>query len=262
MYLGSWKINDWLTFPVNTHNPTTGAAADATAVPAYRIYEDETGTPIVTGNTAKLDDANTLGFYSERVQLTAASGFEAGKSYTIYVSATVATILGTMSHSFQMQAEHALHADWQNGGRLDLLLDAVKERTDNLPDDPADQSLVIAATNALLAELNDMAGTGFVSATDSLEAIRDRGDAAWITANLQGGGAIAFTYTLTNEVGGAPIEGAEVWATTDIAGANTIARGFTDNFGQVTFALDAGTYYFWRKKSGWSFDNPDTEIVS
>jgi len=105
MYLGSWKINDYLTIPCNTHTPSTGAATDADAVPTYRIYEDDTGTAIDNGNTAKLDDANTTGFYAIRLQLLSATGYEKGKTYTIYISATVGGIIGTMSHSFQIEAE-------------------------------------------------------------------------------------------------------------------------------------------------------------
>lgn len=33
-----------------------------------------------------------------------------------------------------------LQTDWVNGGRLDLLIDAIKAKTDNLPSDPADDS--------------------------------------------------------------------------------------------------------------------------
>lgn len=105
MYLGSWKIDDYLTFPVNTHKFDTGVATDGDAVPTYRVYEDETATPILTGSMAKLDDANTTGFYTERIQLTAASGLEKGKCYTIYISATVNSITGTVSHTFQIEAE-------------------------------------------------------------------------------------------------------------------------------------------------------------
>lgn len=105
MYLGSWKIDDYLTFTVNTHTPSTGAVTDADAVPTYRIYEDETGTAIDSGSTAKLDDAGTTGFYSERVQLLAATGYEKGKTYTIRMSATVGGVTGAMSHTFQMEAE-------------------------------------------------------------------------------------------------------------------------------------------------------------
>lgn len=105
-YLGRWEINDLLTFAVNTHAAQTLAAADADNVPTYRVYKDETGAAIVTGSMAKLDDANTVGFYSEQITLSAANGFEAGKCYTIYVSATVGGTIGTLSHSFQVETHN------------------------------------------------------------------------------------------------------------------------------------------------------------
>jgi len=104
MNLGKWEIDDFVTFTCNTHDPETGAATDADAVPSYRVYEDETGTPILTGVMALLDSANTAGYYSERIQLTAASGFEDGKSYSIYISATVNSTEGTLSHALQIGA--------------------------------------------------------------------------------------------------------------------------------------------------------------
>ncbi len=214
MFLGKWEIDDFLTFVCNTHDPADGAAADADGVATYRVYEDETGTPILTGSLALFDAANTVGFYSERIQLTAANGFENGKQYTIYITATVDSIAGTMSHNFQVDNQLAgietkidtidtnvdailvdtgttipadlsaidgkidiidtnvdsilvdtgtdipatlstidgkidtidsnvdliladtneLQTDWTNGGRLDLLLDAIKAVTDLLPD--------------------------------------------------------------------------------------------------------------------------------
>ena len=104
-YRGSWKIDDYLTFVANTHDPDTGVATDADSVPTYRVYEDETGTPILTGSMALLDAANTTGFYSERIQLTTANGFEKGKCYTVYITATVDSDTGTMHHNFQIEAE-------------------------------------------------------------------------------------------------------------------------------------------------------------
>jgi hypothetical protein len=109
-FLGRWEIDDLLTFPVNTHSPSTGAATDADSVPTYRVYEDETGTPILTGSMALLDGANTAGFYSEQITLSAANGFETGKSYTIYVSATVGGVVGTMAHTFQVELAPATAA--------------------------------------------------------------------------------------------------------------------------------------------------------
>jgi len=93
-------IGNNLTFSITTHDPDTGELTDADAAPAYRVYEDETGTAILTGNMAILDDANTTGFYSEQIACTTANGFEAGKSYNVYITATVDGDTGGISYGF------------------------------------------------------------------------------------------------------------------------------------------------------------------
>ncbi len=103
-YLGSWKIGDYLTFTVATRLASTGALTDADAVPSYRIYEDEVGY-IFGGDMSLLDNVNTVGLYSERVQLTANNGFEKGRSYNMYIRATVGGIIGGLTLSFQIEAE-------------------------------------------------------------------------------------------------------------------------------------------------------------
>ena len=94
-----------LTFSITTHDPDTGVLTDADEAPAYRIYENETATPILTGSMATLDTANTTGFYTETVACTAANGFEDGKSYTIYITATVDGDTG--GHPFGFMARTA-----------------------------------------------------------------------------------------------------------------------------------------------------------
>lgn len=172
-----------IKFSICTHDPDTGVLTDADAVPAYRIYEDETATAILNGSMAKLDDANTTGFYTELIACTTANGFELGKTYSVYITATVDSDTGGISYEFN-----------------------------------------VASSNI--------------------------------------NGAITFTYTLSDDVSGDPIADALVWATTDIAGAYSIASTRTNSSGEAVFALDAGTYYLWRKKSGYQFTNPDTEVVS
>lgn len=103
-YLGSWNIDDNLVFEVATHSPATGALTDADSVPTYRVYEDETGTAILTGSMAKLDDTNTTGFYSEQIALSAANGFEKNKCYTVYITAAVGSVTGAATRRFQIQA--------------------------------------------------------------------------------------------------------------------------------------------------------------
>jgi hypothetical protein len=81
--------------------------------------------------------------------------------------------------------------------------------------------------------------------------------------------SIEFTYTLTNSVTAAPIEGAQIWITVDAAGNNVIWAGATDSLGIARDdsgglpRLDPGTYFFFRQKAGFTFSpEPDTEIVS
>lgn len=104
-------LGDNITFSICTHDPDTGALTDADAAPIYRVYEDETSTPILTGTMAKLDDANTTGFYSEQIAGTTANGFEAGKSYTIYISAAVGGVTGGISYAFDVESTPA-HGQW------------------------------------------------------------------------------------------------------------------------------------------------------
>ena len=98
-------IGDNLTFSVCTHDPDTGVLTDADAVPAYRVYENETATAILTGSMALLDTANTTGFYTELIACTAANGFEDGKSYTIYITAVVDSDTGGISYGFRAMTD-------------------------------------------------------------------------------------------------------------------------------------------------------------
>lgn len=125
MYLGTWEIDDLLTFTVTTHTFATGALTDADGNPAYRVYEDETGTAILTGTMAKLDDTNTTGHYSEQITLSAANGFEVGKSYSIYITAAVSSVTGGVVRSFQVEAAPATATALQT---VDDLVDDLESR--------------------------------------------------------------------------------------------------------------------------------------
>lgn len=109
-YLGIWHIDDPLAFYLSSATYSTGAATDADSAPAYRVYEDETATPILAGTMALLDGGNTAGFYSEQITLSAANGFEIGKQYAIYISYAVATIAQATHHTFQVEAPITLGA--------------------------------------------------------------------------------------------------------------------------------------------------------
>jgi hypothetical protein len=92
----------------------------------------------------------------------------------------------------------------------------------------------------------------------ALPGVYKAGQAGYLIGrSLSGGGANVVTYTLsTGEFADVTVE-----VYSDAAYANLVATGVTDSFGSVTFYLDSGTYYLLRKKAGYDFENPDTEVV-
>ena len=131
----------------------------------------------------------------------------------------------------------------------------------------ADQTLIkegIAALGNKAATAPAYMGGTFSAASDAQEAIRDRGDAAWVTGagGVAGSGADAVTLTIEDDDGD-PVANADVWISTDEAGATVVAGSLSSNdVGEVEFMLDAGvTYYCWRAKAGINFDNPATFVA-
>lgn len=106
-------------------------------------------------------------------------------------------------------------------------------------------------------------GSTYVARTgadgDTLETLSDQIDGV---GGSTGSGAISFPITINDEDNN-PIDGVEVWVSTDNPATNVVAGTLsTDALGLVTFMLDAGTYYVWRQKSGYNFTNPVTITVS
>lgn len=82
------------------------------------------------------------------------------------------------------------------------------------------------------------------------------------------GTAQEFTYTVVEEGTGNPIEGVAVEIHRNAAGTDHYWDGYSDALGvtkdqfDLKPRLDPGTWYFFRRKGGYSFDNPDTEVVT
>src|SRR5262245_53884716 len=102
-YLGSWKLEDITYVSVQTSSVTTGAATDAETAPTWRMYEDNTSTPVTTGSFTTLN--SQAGFYIAAITLAAAIGYEKGRSYSLRVAATVGGVIGADVHSLQIEAE-------------------------------------------------------------------------------------------------------------------------------------------------------------
>ena len=99
------EIGDDLVFSIACHDPDTGVLTDADAAPAYRVYENEVTTALLTGTMTEMVDAggagNTTGFYTESIAVTVGNSFEAEKTYTVYIEATVDSDKGGICYSFK-----------------------------------------------------------------------------------------------------------------------------------------------------------------
>jgi hypothetical protein len=103
----------------------------------------------------------------------------------------------------------------------------------------------------IINHLTDVKGATFSGATDSLEAIRNRGDVAWITGGT-GGGSNTVTINVKASAVNVVDCYVEVW---DSAGTSFISRTTTNSSGNVSFDLDNGTYTVKIHKAGYYFSN-------
>lgn len=197
-----------------TSSATTGAATNADSTPTVVVAEDGTDlgyVPTVT-NVA-------TGLYKVEIVATVGNGFEAGRRYNLYAVATVggitgrdgigefevlavdlntgvasvqgnvtgsvASVTGLTPANLDVAVSTRMATYAQPTGFLAAIFPALIASTTNIT-----AGTITTTTNltnlpvgaALEATLTDMKGATFTGATDSLEAIRDRGDAAWITA--------------------------------------------------------------------------------
>lgn len=126
---------------------------------------------------------------------------------------------------------------------------------------PADVKLWLASAPAALSTngyiqamlvrwlIDNAAGTPLALASQLVQA----------TFIASGGGSVAKNVYIKH--GGVPIDGVDVWVTTDLAGTNVIARGYTNALGLIVFYLDPGTYYAWKALAGYTFTNPESFTV-
>ena len=227
MYYGSWKIDDVFTFYANTTRFDTGAATDADSVPSYRIYEDETGTAILSGTMALLDSSNTTGFYSEQITLSAANGFEKGKSYAIYIQATVNSVVGAAHHTLQIEAEvDANRVNWANVDNptttVGLSGTTIKAVTDRVTAN-VDQLGGVAQS---LTDLKDFADDGYDPSTNKVQGVVLTDTATTVTNGV--------TVTTNNDKTGYSLSTAGVQAiwdalTSALTTAGSIGKLLVDN---------------------------------
>lgn len=147
-----FSIGDTLTIPFQARG-ATGALADADSVPSYRIYEEGGTTAVTTGNGAKRDDANTTGYYEASVSLLAATGFEVGKSYTIYKTATIGGVATGAIDTFAITGAAASTVSALTGWPAVADVQAKLSVAGITLRDDADSDYIQLIINAVVAEL-------------------------------------------------------------------------------------------------------------
>lgn len=90
--LGQFRIDDTLTFYEGIGDTE----------PTYRVYEEITDTPLLTGTMSGMDMGGVTLFYQGQLALTAANGFEVGKCYCIRVVLSVSGADVIDLQTFQM----------------------------------------------------------------------------------------------------------------------------------------------------------------
>lgn len=118
---------------------------------------------------AGIKDVNTT-----HISDTAQTANDNGADINTLLTRLVGTIAAG-THNAQTGDTYALANGAAGFVAIDTVVDAIKAVTDNLPDS--------GALTTLITHLTDIKGATFSGATDSLEAIRNQGDAAWLTAS-------------------------------------------------------------------------------
>jgi hypothetical protein len=184
-------------------------------------------------------------------------------------SADLSTVAGYLDTEIAaiLADTNELQTDWANGGRLDLILDArasqssvdavdtvvdaIQAKTDNLPVDPADQSLIVAATTAIYDRVGAPAGASLAAdvaavkaQTAAIEAdtqdVQTRLPAALVSGRIDASvGAMAADTLTASAVAADAVT--ELQAGLATAAALATVDGNVDALGVVVTAIDAKT---------------------
>jgi len=105
MYLGKFRIGQYVGIPAATHRFSTGAAYAPTAL-TYSVYK-EASTDHLDENVDMVPASpfdSIVGCYWIRRRLTTAAGFEPGRNYLVLVKGTVDSVSAIRLHTFQIGA--------------------------------------------------------------------------------------------------------------------------------------------------------------
>ncbi len=137
-------LNEVVYFDALTHDPDTGSIQDAVTAPTFSVFEEATDTPILEDQSMTKRTSLT-GDYRGSFTASAANGFEAGKWYSVIVSATVAGSVTEESTSAKKCYVHFRLAPAENTAGVplgDVMAQLTAAISDSVPADGSIPSLL------------------------------------------------------------------------------------------------------------------------
>src|SRR3990172_3314489 len=100
-------LEETLYLNFTTRSFSTGVPTTLSGTPAISVIESKNATPITAGVSVQVDRASVTGLNQATIVATAANGYEAGKSYSVYISTgTVGgvSVVGEIVERFTIQS--------------------------------------------------------------------------------------------------------------------------------------------------------------
>ena len=237
--LPAWR--DFMVLPANIYDSLVGGS-DYLDVNTVQAAGTAWGSGAITAASIAADAITAAKVASDAVTEIQNGLATAAALATIddFLDTEIAAILADTNE---------LQTDWVNGGRLDLLIDAIKAKTDNLPSDPADDSDIDTQLAAIAAYL-DTEIAAIKTKTDYLPSATAGAAGGVFIAGSNAATTVAITGNITGNLSGSvgSVTGAVGSVTGNVGGNVTgsvgslAAQAKTDVNAEVVDALATDTY--------------------
>lgn len=275
-HLGDFDTSAVIYGKFSTFRPSTGAAFTLGGTPALSVYKDNSITQSTTGVTLTADFDSVTGLNHFAIDTSTDGTFYAAGSFfdIVITTGTVdsVSVVGSVVGSFTIRKTSTLkptaagrtldvsatgEADantvqWLGtacatptvAGVPEVDLTHVAGATTNVAALATNVDAILTDTGTTLdTKLNNIQGATFDTATDSLEALRNRGDASWITATGFSTHAAADVWSVATRA----ITDKDGFRLSATGVGDILTSALTESYAAdgATFTLAQGLYMIW-----------------
>lgn len=163
-------LEETFRFPFTTRAFATGTPTILAGTPVLSVLEENNATPITVGVSISVDRASVGGLNEGTIIATAANGYEAGKSYGVYISTgTVSgvSVIGEVVYEFTIELSSAFtRLGAPAGASVSADIAAIPTTAMRGTDSAA---LASVATEARLSELDEATGGKMANQVDIIQ---------------------------------------------------------------------------------------------